>query len=69
MLSWNNAPLGSTITRKAIFCLMPGMAGTLQILFHSLLPKNPIKAAIILTILQISKPKSLPKVWQQINEG
>ena len=62
MLSRSNDPLGSTITRKAIVCLAPGIAGTLQILFHSLIPKNPVQVAIILTILQISKPKSLPKV-------
>lgn len=53
----------------AIICLVPGMAGTLQILSHSFILKNPVKVAIIFTILQVSKPKSLPKVIQLINEG
>lgn len=53
----------------AIICLVSRMTGTLWILSQSFIPKNPAGVAIIVTILQISKPKSLPKAIQLINEG
>ena len=40
-----------------IVCLVPRMAGTLQILSHSLIPENPVGVASIFTIFQISKLK------------